>query len=765
MQIQLYGIRHHGPGSARALIAALTADPPDLLLLEGPPESEPWLGVAADPPVALLHYVEKSPDLHLYSPYAIFSPEWQALRFGLERGLPIRMIDLPLRHLLALDDRGADWREDPLTRLATLAGFDDPELWWEQLIEQRNPSPETFPALCEAMRSLRAATTAPAPRLELLREAWMRREVRLAARSGMAHRIAVVCGAWHLPALDPADLSLPNELADEHLLAGLPTVEVQSVWVPWSDRQLARGEGYGAGVPAPGWALHLWNCPAPQRAIAWLSRAAALLREDGTDVSPAQVIDATRLAGSLAAIRGLPHPGLAELNEAIVGVMCGGLEKRFHSIHDQLVIGTAVGVLPDDSPAPPLVLDWQRQCQSLRLRAEAGVTTLNLDLRRPLDRRRSRFLYQLDLLEIGWATLATTRQTGTFRETWRLIWQPEMARRLAAAGYAGLTVESATVARILEILDLHRDDPAGRARPGLPSLLRIFRQVLCAGLGGAGFPAAGESIASRLALLLDQLTVSEGDLDILLENFPSLVRLEEYGSIHQQGDPQQADPPIDLQIVATIVDRTINRLAIGLARLAQPGAPHPTPHRLELLVSVDQAMGLAGRQSRAALWTDALRHLADSSGTAPSLAARAAFLLWQAGSLPPVDLQKMIGRALSPARPALAAAAWVEGFFRQAGGLLVHDLPLRELLDQWLARLDEAQFISILPLLRRTFSTFSPTERRRLAAQFQQQEHQQEHHQGHQPGPATSLAAGRAELVLPLLNRLRGLEPRQRGLP
>ena len=765
MQIQLYGIRHHGPGSARALIAALTADPPDLLLLEGPPESEPWLGVAADPPVALLHYVEKSPDLHLYSPYAIFSPEWQALRFGLERGLPIRMIDLPLRHLLALDDRGADWREDPLTRLATLAGFDDPELWWEQLIEQRNPSPETFPALCEAMRSLRAATTAPAPRLELLREAWMRREVRLAARSGMAHRIAVVCGAWHLPALDPADLSLPNELADEHLLAGLPTVEVQSVWVPWSDRQLARGEGYGAGVPAPGWALHLWNCPAPQRAIAWLSRAAALLREDGTDVSPAQVIDATRLAGSLAAIRGLPHPGLAELNEAIVGVMCGGLEKRFHSIHDQLVIGTAVGVLPDDSPAPPLVLDWQRQCQSLRLRAEAGVTTLNLDLRRPLDRRRSRFLHQLDLLEIGWATLATTRQTGTFRETWRLIWQPEMARRLAAAGYAGLTVESATVARILEILDLHRDDPAGRARPGLPSLLRIFQQVLCAGLGGAGFPAAGESIASRLALLLDQLTVSEGDLDILLENFPSLVRLEEYGSIHQQGDPQQADPPIDLQIVATIVDRTINRLAIGLARLAQPGAPHPTPHRLELLVSVDQAMGLAGRQSRAALWTDALRHLADSSGTAPSLAARAAFLLWQAGSLPPVDLQKMIGRALSPARPALAAAAWVEGFFRQAGGLLVHDLPLRELLDQWLARLDEAQFISILPLLRRTFSTFSPTERRRLAAQFQQQEHQQEHHQGHQPWPATSLAAGRAELVLPLLNRLRGLEPRQGGLP
>lgn len=758
MQIQLYGIRHHGPGSARALIAALTADPPDLLLLEGPPESEPLLGLVADPPVAMLHYVEKRPDLHLYSPYAIYSPEWQALRFAQERGLAIRMIDLPLRHLLALDDRGADWREDPLARLAALAGFDDPELWWEQLVEQRTPSRETFPALREAMRSLRAATTAPAPRLELLREAWMRRELRLAARSGPAQHIAVVCGAWHLPALDPDDLSLPNELADEHLLAGLPTVEIQSVWVPWSDRQLARGEGYGAGIPAPGWALHLWNCPAPQRAVAWLSRAAALLREDGADVSPAQVIDATRLAEGLAAIRGLPHPGLAELNEAIVGVMCGGQENRFHPIHDQLVIGAAVGVLPDDSPAPPLVLDWQRQCQSLRLRAEAGVTTLNLDLRRPLDRRRSRFLHQLDLLGIGWATSAITSQTGTFRETWRLIWQPEMARRLAAAGHAGLTIESATVARVLEILDLHRVDRSGRALPGLPSLLRIFHQVLRAGLGGTGIATAGESIASRLAILLDQLTVSEGDLDILLEIFPNLVRLEEYGSIHQQGDP-----PIDLQIVATIVDRTINRLAIGLARLALPGSPHPTPRRLDLLVTVDQAMGLAGRQTRAALWTDALRHLADLPSTAPSLAARAAFLLWQAGSLPAVDLEKMIGRALSPARPALDAAAWVEGFFRQAGGLLIQDLPLLEILDQWLARLDEPQFISILPLLRRTFSTFSPAERRRLAAQFHQQERQQERQMGHQRGPAPSLAAGRAELVLPLLNRLRGLDPRQGG--
>ncbi|MFZ4793491.1 MAG: DUF5682 family protein, partial [Blastocatellia bacterium] len=99
MNPSFFGIRHHGPGSARALLHALEELDPDLLLIEGPPEAEPLIGLANDPrvvpPVALLHYVEGSPERHLYSPYAEYSPEWQAIGFGLRRGATIRMIDLP----------------------------------------------------------------------------------------------------------------------------------------------------------------------------------------------------------------------------------------------------------------------------------------------------------------------------------------------------------------------------------------------------------------------------------------------------------------------------------------------------------------------------------------------------------------------------------------------------------------------------------------------------------------------------------------------
>lgn len=40
MSIHLFGIRHHGPGSARSLCEALEALRPDAILIEGPPDAE-----------------------------------------------------------------------------------------------------------------------------------------------------------------------------------------------------------------------------------------------------------------------------------------------------------------------------------------------------------------------------------------------------------------------------------------------------------------------------------------------------------------------------------------------------------------------------------------------------------------------------------------------------------------------------------------------------------------------------------------------------
>ena len=85
------------------------------MLVEGPPDAADVLAFAAHqdmtPPVALLVYEADAPSSAVYYPFATFSPEWQALRWALNKGIPARFIDLP-QSLRRRDDRPAGAGQD-----------------------------------------------------------------------------------------------------------------------------------------------------------------------------------------------------------------------------------------------------------------------------------------------------------------------------------------------------------------------------------------------------------------------------------------------------------------------------------------------------------------------------------------------------------------------------------------------------------------------------------------------------------------------------
>src|SRR5262249_12190264 len=159
-------------------------------------------------------------------------------------------------------------------------------------------------------------------------------------------RIAVICGAWHVPAL----AETTSETEDTRRLAGLPSVKVAATWVPWTHGRLAFASGYGAGVHSPGWYHHIWTEP-EQVTIRWLTRVARLLREEDLDASSAHVIEAVRLAETLAALRDRPLPGLPELNEATEAVFCFGDALPLRLIQERLIVGEALGAVPAETPA------------------------------------------------------------------------------------------------------------------------------------------------------------------------------------------------------------------------------------------------------------------------------------------------------------------------------------------------------------------------------------------------------------------------------
>src|SRR3954453_13771951 len=141
MSHPVFAIRQHGPASARSLERALHELQPDTVLIEGPPEADALLPLAAEehmePPVALLTYVPDEPARAAFYPFARFSPEWRAIRYAQEHDVPVRFCDLPAANKLAeRDERGPrrGLRADPLAVLAQTAGHGDAERWWEDVV-------------------------------------------------------------------------------------------------------------------------------------------------------------------------------------------------------------------------------------------------------------------------------------------------------------------------------------------------------------------------------------------------------------------------------------------------------------------------------------------------------------------------------------------------------------------------------------------------------------------------------------------------------
>ncbi|MDX6293697.1 MAG: hypothetical protein QOH50_2772, partial [Kribbellaceae bacterium] len=396
MTVHLFGIRHHGPGSARALSAALVELEPDIVLIEGPPEADKVVELAADPemvpPVALLAYAVDDSTRAAFWPFAVFSPEWQAIRHALAAGVPVRFCDLPAAYQFGSSGhQGRGLAADPLATLAAAGGYDDPERWWDDVVEHRRDGAPPFTVIAEAMAELRADEVATGR--EAQREAYMRTTLRKAIREGF-ERIAVVCGAWHVPALAEP---LPPATHDARVLKGLPKRKVACTWVPWTHGRLASASGYGAGVSSPGWYHHLFTAP-DQITTRWLTKVARVLRAEDLPVSSAHVIEAVRLADTLAALRERPLAGLSEVTEATRAVLCGGNDLLLDLVTREAVVGEMLGTVPSATPQAPVAADLAAQARRLRLKRDTAERTVELDLRKPNDLEKSRLLHRLRIL-------------------------------------------------------------------------------------------------------------------------------------------------------------------------------------------------------------------------------------------------------------------------------------------------------------------------------------------------------------------------------
>jgi len=776
----VFGIRHHGPGSARSLVRSLQtlhqSQGPDIILVEGPPEANSSLALLADadmkPPVALLIYPPDHLQQSAYYPFAVFSPEWQAIQYGLQHSIPVRFIDLPQTHQMAEriaskqqtksateedieseavaahteEPKDGPMRKailDPLSLLAEAAGYTDSERWWEHLVEQRQNSTdsesEIFQGILEAMSALRQEIEQTYPpdlsershQREMQREAHMRKTIRKARKEGF-QRIAVVCGAWHTPALaDP----FPPAKEDNAILKGLPKLKVKATWIPWTYARLSSSSGYGAGITSPGWYHHLWKSSRKshsptQSAIHWLTRVARLLRQEDLEASSASVIEAVRLAEALASVRDSAMPGLSELTEATQTVFCFGDETPLKLIRQKLIVSDRIGQVPENTPLVPLQQDLQRSQKRLRLKPEADERLLSLDLRKELDLARSHLLYHLRLLNIFWGTPQQVSGKGTFKEVWKLEWQPELNLAIIEAGRWGNTLTDAAQAFVI-----HEADTAAGTTEELPQLTHLLDRVLLSNLPGA---------IPHLMKQLQNAAAIASDVTHLMAALPHLASILRYRDVRQT----------DSTMVGDVVNGLVARLCIGLPGACASLDDEAAGKMLGAIATTHSAIKLLQQENHSKTWSAVLMQLCDRASMHGLIAGHSCRLLLDEGSLQGPEAAKRLGLALSLANDPTQAAAWVEGFLQGSGLLLLHDDSIWQVIDNWIAGLKDNAFTALLPLLRRTFSNFPAPERRqmgervRLGAQRNQTTDTDE-----------NFNHGRAAASMPLIAQLLGLPP------
>ncbi len=709
-----FGVRHLSPAAAFQLRKALDQAEPELVLVEGPSDLNSQMEWLCHPgtrfPAAILAYTRQPPVRTVLWPFAVYSPEIQAILWANEHGVECRFMDLPSSVFLALRPWPAPVREEdgeaeeaPTTesvyQLLEAVTGEDHDTFWERNFEQLGDGEDFRTVNGTFGRQLRAAAgeSGRDQAETVVREAYMKRVIAQAAASGISpEKIFCVCGSFHVAGLEE---NAPMTDEEER---SLPRADSRATLMPYSYYRLSSRSGYGAGNRAPAYFELLWDAlnggGIRETAYLYLTRLAAAHRKAGNLVSSAEVIEAARLADTLAALRGSRYPTLSDLRDASVATMGRGSFSELTLAAADTEIGRTIGFLPEGVARTSVQEDFYRQLKELRLERfrTAQGQRLDLDLREKLnvkseaaalgDLRRSFFLHRLRVLGVRFANLLPSRQEGaSWGEYWELRWTAEVEIQVVESALLGDTIEGAAAFALKE----RSDESATIAQAAA-----IFQDAfLC------GMPAA----ASHALSVLQGLSVDSAGIDQVAETASQLSLVVRYGNL-RRFDPAPVVPLIEqlyLRACLTLADACV------CDAKAAPAVTQAMDRLNTLQLSHDFLE--EGR------WLDLLASLSDRDDLNTRCSGFAMAILLERGKADEELLAREVSRRLSPGVPAELGAGWFEGLAGKNRYALIARLSLWRHLDDYLSGLDEDAFRRALVFLRRAFADFSPGEKNDIA--------------------------------------------------
>lgn len=734
--LHFFPVRHHSPACALHLREALRAIRPAAVLIEGPVDFEPLIGEllapGVVPPVAMVALpdgAEKGRGGTTYYPICRHSPEFVAIREATDLGATVRFIDLPSRHASMLSER-RDRPDQPLLpmretmfdrgayveAMCARTGFRDGLALWDGLFEARARSTDWrgfFAAVGAYCAALRAASDLDELRTDgtLAREAMMRACIQEAvvSRSGP---IVIITGGFHTPALidAPLETSRPAGAAAR-----------SNAWlIRYDFRALDRLNGYGAGLPLPGFYERVW-----QRLIGTDGGATNSLTEEILVGFRAHLIESepalafafptlramVETATRLAELRGLSEPGRTELFDALQSAAIKEeIEVGAHPLlaaFRTFLQGDRLGDLPPGSRLPPLVERARAEARSLGLSLEDAIPkTRELDIyRKPRHGQTSRFLHAMRLVAPPFAErVKGPDRVHGFRadmlmETWTYSWSPAVEAALIERAADGETVSDAAAAILIRRLaDLESDGQCNNAEAAFNLLAIAF---------DAGIGSAADALVAAVS-------VAVGADAHLLRLANALVIGQ---ALDSRAKGMQSDSAVSAfaSLLPALLDRLARRIAELLPDLAAVNADN-AGEAIASLAALAEAMADPKPPFPTQPLRDALQHLM-SAQLDPQLSGAVIAVAALNGLIDEAEAGRRLSAALAGAfeRPGEAIRT-LSGVMALAPQLFVNDSSVITAIDNLFGAVDDQGFLALLPQLRMAFAELSPHETDRVAA-------------------------------------------------
>ena len=729
--VNFFGIRHLSPAGAHYLRGYLDEIRPELVLVEAPSDFEDVISDIVrdetEPPFAILAYTDHAPVRTILYPFAEYSPEYQAILWCHENKVKLCFMDLPSETFLALYEQkiektmakaqeiedDEDTENDDISdsepdkergisvyeKLDIFSGENSHETFWERTLEHCADIAAYNEGANLFGKNIREASEEREDAEEIaLRESYMRSCIRSTIEGGIAPgKIVVVTGAYHVEGLKS------YENAEE--MPVLPKTNSLHTLMPYSYYRLSTRSGYGAGNKAPGYYELIWDAYEHgdpfYAANAYLTNIAAAHRKSGNAASSAQVIEAVRLAASLAEMRGEQNynvPTLRDLRDAAETCIGEGSFAALTIAVADVEIGTKIGALPEGVSRTSIQDDFYRLLKDLKLEKYKSVTAqeLKLDLRENrrasseksafLDLNRSFFLHKLRVLKIEFANkMATKQDSATWAEDWTVCWTPESEIALVESALKGDTVELAASFELKERVE---------NADSMSAVAEAIEDAFYCGMSGA----AGYAVSALQAMAVDAVSFEE-----LAKTALRLSNAVSYGDI------RKADCAPLLPIIQQMYYRAC--LILTGACVCDDEAATVIVEAMNMINSVELAQDFLNTED----WISALKDTASRDDLNTKLSGFATAILLERSRMTNDELKIEVSRRLSKGVPADLGAGWFEGLTLKNRYGLIARLSLWESLDEFIQSLDDEEFKRALVFLRRAFADFSAGEKDSIA--------------------------------------------------